>query len=182
MVSLKALEKLTYLTFTLGEEIFAINVRQVHEVLELKDITRLPGMPDFMRGIINLRGQVVPVVDMRLKFGMEETEKTVHTCIIVLETGSGENTTVIGALADSVKEVFEFEPGQIEPPPRFGNVSKMDFILGIGKREDQFIIILDFNKVFSTEEIVMLGITEEEETEETEVNTESSENGRSSEV
>lgn len=164
MVTPKTLEKLTYLTFQLGEEVFAVDVRQVHEVLELKNITKLPGTPEFMPGIINLRGRVVPVVDMRLKFGMMETEHTVSTCIIVLEIGSGEQTTVIGALADSVKEVFEFERGKIEPPPKFGSLSRLDFIMGIGKREDQFIILLNFNKVFSTDEIILLGSAGEEET------------------
>lgn len=156
MSLLKVLGKKTYLTFGLGDEIFAVNVQQVHEVLDFKTITKIPGAPDFMRGIINLRGHVVPVVDMRLKFGMTETEKTLSTCIIVMDVGTGEHKTMIGALADSVKEVFEFEPGQIEPPPRFGEKGKMDFIQAIGKRDDQFIIILNFNKAFSTDEVVML--------------------------
>ena len=162
MIAPKLLEKWTYLTFKIGEEVFAVDVRQVLEVLELKNITKLPSTPDFIRGIINLRGRVVPVVDMRLKFGMEATENTIHTCIIVLEIGTGNDKTTIGALADSVKEVFEFDEGQIEPPPRFGSLSKMDFILGIGKREEQFIIILNFNRVFSTDEIIMLGAAGDE--------------------
>lgn len=159
---LKALERKTYLTFRLEEEIFAVDVQHVHEVLDFRSTTKIPGAPDFMRGIINLRGAVVPVVDMRLKFGMTETEKKVSTCVIVMEVGRGENRTVIGALADAVKEVFEFEPGQIEPPPRFGEKGRMDFIQAIGKRDDQFIIILNFNKAFSTEEVVMLGAAGEE--------------------
>jgi len=157
MTVLKALERKTYLTFGLGKEIFAVDVQHVHEVLDFKTTTHIPGAPDFMRGIINLRGHVVPVVDMRLKFGMTETENTLNTCIIVMDVGTGEHKTIIGALADSVKEVFEFEPGQIEPPPRFGEKGKMDFIQAIGKRDDQFIIILNFNKAFSTDEVVMLG-------------------------
>lgn len=160
---LKALERKTYLTFRLGDEIFAVDVQHVHEVLDFRDSTRLPGAPDYMRGIINLRGSVVPLVDMRLKFGMSETEKMVSTCVIVMDVGTGGNRTVIGALADAVKDVFEFEPGQIEPPPRFGEQNGMDFIQAIGKRNDQFVIILNFNKAFSTEEVVMLGATREEE-------------------
>jgi purine-binding chemotaxis protein CheW len=159
---LKALERKTYLTFRLGDEVFAVDVQHVHEVLDFRDSTRIPGAPDYMRGIINLRGSVVPVVDMRLKFGMSETEKMVSTCVIVMDVGTGANRTVIGALADAVKDVFEFEPGQIEPPPRFGEQSRMDFIQAIGKRNGQFIIILNFNKAFSTEEVVMLGVTGEE--------------------
>lgn len=154
---LKALERRTYLTFRLGDETFAVDVQQVHEVLDFRGVTRIPCAPDFMRGIINLRGRVVPVVDMRLKFGMTETEERLSTCVIVMDVGRGENRTVIGALADAVKEVFEFEAGQIEPPPRFGAQGKMESIQAIGKRDDRFIIILNFNKAFSTDEVVMLG-------------------------
>lgn len=165
MAGLKALEKGTYLTFQLEDEIFAVDVRNVHEVLEFTSITKIPGVPDFVRGIINLRGKVVPVVDLRLKFSMSETIKTQNTCVIVLEIGSEENHAVIGALADSVKEVFEFEAGQVEPPPRIGSLSNSDYIQGIGKREDQFIIILNINQVFSSDEVVLLGAAAEEEVE-----------------
>ena len=157
LLPLKALEHKTYLSFRLEKEIFAVDVQHVHEVLDFSSTTRIPGAPDFMRGIINLRGRVVPVVDMRLKFGLGETEKTLSTCIIVMEVGTGGQRTVIGALADAVQEVFEFESGQIEPPPRLGEKGKMDFILAIGKRNNQFIIILNFNKAFSLDEVVMLG-------------------------
>jgi len=163
MAVLKTLERRTYLTFQLEDEIFAVDVQNVHEVLEFTTVTKIPGVPDFVRGIINLRGGVVPVVDLRLKFSMSETVKTQGTCVIVLDIGTGENKTVIGALADSVKEVFEFEPGQIEPPPRIGNLSQTDFIQGIGKRDDQFIIILNINRVFSSDEVVLLGATAEED-------------------
>ena len=159
---LKTLERKTYLTFRLADEIFAVDVQQVHEVLDFRAATRIPGAPDYMRGIINLRGRVVPVVDMRLRFGMSETEEQLSTCVIVMEVGRGGSRTVIGALADAVKEVFEFEPGQIEPPPRFGEKGRMDFIQAIGKRGGQFIIILNFNKAFSSEEVLMLGNAGEE--------------------
>ncbi|MCL7489797.1 MAG: chemotaxis protein CheW [Desulfobulbaceae bacterium] len=168
MALLKSLEKRTYLTFQLEDEIFAVDVLHVHEVLEFTTVTKIPGVPDFVRGIINLRGMVVPVVDLRLKFGMTATEKSRSTCVIVLDVGSGENKTVIGALADSVKEVFEFEPGQVEPPPRIGTFSRADFIQGIGKREDQFIIILNINRVFSSDEVVLLGAAAEEDGQEDE--------------
>ena len=146
MAILKALERGTYLTFQLEDEIFAV------------------GVPDFVRGIINLRGKVVPVVDLRLKFSMSETVKTEHTCVIVLDIGTGDNQIQIGALADSVKEVFEFDTGQIEPPPRIGTLSNSDYIQGIGKREDLFIIILNINRVFSSDEVVLLGAAAEEDT------------------
>jgi len=140
-------------------------------------VTKIPGVPEFVRGIINLRGMVVPVVDLRLKFGMSETVKTRATCVIVLDIGTGENKAMIGALADSVREVFEFESGQVEPPPKIGALSQAEFIQGIGKREKQFIIILNMNKVFSTEEVVLLGAAAEEDAEETETESQEEEGG-----
>lgn len=157
MTALSSLKKRTYLTFKLEDEIFAVDVLCVQEVLEFKSVTRIPGMPEFVRGIINLRGKVVPVVDLRLKFSMTETVKTQATCVIVLDIGTDENKVMIGALADSVKEVLEFESGQVEPPPKVGSQGKASFIEGIGKRDDQFIIILSIDSVFSSEEVIMLG-------------------------
>jgi len=142
-----------YLTFKLGEEVFALEVANVREILEFTTVTKVPQTPEFMRGVINLRGSVVPVMDMRLKFGMPIIEKTVNTCIIVVEVSFDGETTVLGALVDSVQEVFELEAGQIEPPPRFGAKLRTEFIKGMGKRDGQFIIILDIDKVFSAEEL-----------------------------
>ena len=107
-----------YLTFNLGEESFAVDVANVREILEFTAVTKIPQTPDFMRGVINLRGSVVPVMDMRLKFNLSEVEKTVDTCIIVVEVTLDEETTILGALVDSVQEVFELEPDQIEPAPQ----------------------------------------------------------------
>jgi purine-binding chemotaxis protein CheW len=146
-----------YLTFKLADETFAVNVAKVREILDLISITKVPQTPDFMRGVINLRGSVVPVVDMRLKFGMEETEKTVDTCIIVLEVTIDGETTIVGALADSVEEVVELEPGQIEPPPRIGMKLDTDFISGMGKLGEEFVIILDTDRIFTFEEVEALG-------------------------
>ena len=146
----------TYLTFMLGEEVFAIDVKNVREVLDFTSITRVPRTPDFMRGVINLRGGVVPVIDMRLKFGMEGAENTVDTCVIVMEINLDGDKTVVGALADSVKEVFDLDPEQIEPPPRIGTRLKMEFIRGMGKSDEQFIIILDIDKVFSADELSLV--------------------------
>jgi purine-binding chemotaxis protein CheW len=147
----------TYLTFTLGEEVFAVDVQEVREVLDFTSITKVPRTPDFMRGVINLRGSVVPVIDMRLKFGMEGTEETVDTCVIVMEVNLDGETAVIGALADSVKEVFDLDPEQIEPPPRIGTSLNTEFIHGMGKHNDLFIIILDINRVFSADELTLVG-------------------------
>jgi purine-binding chemotaxis protein CheW len=142
-----------YLTFKLGEEVFALEVANVREILEFIPITKVPRTPDFMTGVINLRGSVVPVTDMRLKFGMSETEKTVNTCIIVVEVNIDSEKALLGALVDSVQEVFELEAQQIEPPPRLGLGMKTEFIEGMGKRDNQFVIILDIDKVFSMEEL-----------------------------
>jgi len=142
-----------YLTFQLGEEVFAIDVSHVREILEFTTVTKVPKTPDYMRGVINLRGSVVPVLDMRLKFGMTRTDKTVNTCIIVVEVSFEGETTIIGALVDSVQEVFELDPDKIEPAPRIGIKLKTEFIKGMGKRDDHFIIILDIDKVFTAEEL-----------------------------
>jgi purine-binding chemotaxis protein CheW len=147
------IETTQYLTFRLDEEVFAVDVAKVREILDFTAITKVPQTPDFMRGVINLRGSVVPVVDMRLKFGMSQTEKTVHTCVIVMEIALGGETTVVGSLADSVQEVLELEPEQIEPAPRIGTKLRTEFIKGMGKHNEQFIIILDIDKVFDEETI-----------------------------
>ena len=148
-------ETMPYLTFKLSEEIFALEISKVREVLDHTTITKVPQTPEFMLGVINLRGSVVPVVDMRLKFGMSKTETTVNTCIIIVEIELEGETTVLGALADSVQEVMELDPEQIEPPPRIGARLKTKFIKGMGKRDSTFIIILDIDKAFSADELAM---------------------------
>ena len=145
-----------YLTFRLGEEVFALEISQVREVLDYTPVTRVPRMPAFMRGVINLRGSVVPVVDLRLKFGMAATERTVNTCIIIAEVVVGGERTQLGALADSVQEVIDLEPGQIEPAPRIGTSLDAAFIRGMGKRDERFVIILDIDKVFSGAELALV--------------------------
>jgi len=149
-------EATQYLTFKLDDEIFAVDVAKVREILDFTPATKVPGTPDFMRGIINVRGNVVPVVDMRLKFGLSATQKTVDTCIVVMEIDVEEETTVLGALVDSVQEVFELEAGQIEPPPRIGTRLKTNFIKGIGKRSNDLIMILNIDEVFSSDELVTI--------------------------
>jgi purine-binding chemotaxis protein CheW len=145
-----------YLTFRLGEEVFALDITQVREVLDFTAITRVPRMPEFMRGVINLRGSVVPVVDLRLKFGMSATERTVNTCIIIAEVAIQGERTLLGALADSVQEVIDLEAGQIEPAPRLGTSIHAQFIRGMGKRDEHFVIILDVDKVFSNDELALV--------------------------
>lgn len=144
-----------YLTFKLADEIYAIDVANVREILEVGDITRIPQTPEYMRGVINLRGSVVPVMDMRLKFGMTQTEQSINTCIVVVEAEVEGDKLIVGALADSVQEVFEMEPGQIEPAPRMGTKLNTDFIRGMGKHDEQFIMILDIDMVFSAADITL---------------------------
>ncbi len=149
-----------YLTFKIGDEVFALEVSQVREVLDMSRITRVPRAPDFMRGVINVRGSVVPVVDLRLKFGLTQTENTVDTRIVVMEISLDGESAVLGALADSVDEVIELAPAHIENPPRIGMRWRTEFIKGIGKRDDKFIIILDIDRVFSTDELALVADAE----------------------
>jgi purine-binding chemotaxis protein CheW len=142
------------MTFKLGDELFAIYVSQVREVLEVLQITKVPTAPPYMRGVVNVRGQSIPVVDLRLRFGLPSTADTVNTRVIVMELNIDGETAVIGGLADSVHEVIELEPGDINPPPRIAMRWRTDFILGMGKRGEEFIIILDVNAVFSSEELL----------------------------
>lgn len=151
-----------YITFKLGDELFAINVAQVREVLDLSQITRVPTAPDFMRGVVNVRGSAVPVVDLRLKFGLPSIPDTVHTRIVVMELELEGETTVLGGLADSVHDVIELEPAQINEPPRIGMRWRSDLIQGMGKQGDQFIIILDIATVFTTDDFAAVETTEAE--------------------
>lgn len=151
-----------YLTFKLDEEVFGVDVSQVREILDLVKITKVPQTPDFMCGVINLRGSVVPIVDMRLKFGLTKKDATVNTCIIVLEVIMDNDVTVLGALVDSVQEVFELEPRDIEAAPRMGTRLNTQYIKGMGRRDDNFIIILDTDKIFSAEELAVVQNTQNE--------------------
>jgi len=138
-----------YLTFRLDRELFAVDIAKVHEVLEYSSVTKVPRTPDFMRGVINLRGNVVPVVDMRLKLGLSQIERTVDTCVIITEVALDGETTVVGALADAVQEVIGLDDTDILPPPRMGTCIDLDLIRGVGRRDDQFIMLLDIDQIFS---------------------------------
>ena len=150
------MEATQYLTFKLDHEVFALDITKVREVLDFTSITKVPRTPAFMRGVINLRGSVVPVVDLRLKFGMPKTEQTVNTCIIITEVTVDGDTTVLGALADSVQEVLDLGSEHIEPAPKIGTKLNTEFIKGMGKQNDRFVIILDIDKVFSTDELALV--------------------------
>lgn len=146
-----------YLSFVLDDELYALDIAKVREVLELQSVTRIPRTPEFMSGVINLRGHAVPVVDLRLKFGLEPTEHTVDTCIVIAEVGMEGESVVLGALTDSVREVFELSADQISPPPKMGTGIRADFIHGMAKLDERFIMILDIDRVFSVEELVAVG-------------------------
>lgn len=145
-----------YITFKLGDELFAIDVAQVREVLELPPITRVPTSPAYMRGVVNVRGKAIPVVDLRAKFGLPAATDTVHSRIVVMELELDGESTVVGGVADSVQEVIELEPAQIEPPPRIAMRWRTELINGMGRRGDEFIIILNIHAVFSLADLAAL--------------------------
>lgn len=152
----KVLETSQYLTFNLGDEVFALEINKVREVLDFTNITKIPRTPDFMKGVINLRGNVVPVIDLRLNLGMDAIERTVDTCIVIVEVDMDGDTLHIGALADSVQEVVGIDAEQIEPAPRLGTQLNTDFIKGMGKRDETFVIILDIDRVLSVDDFSAL--------------------------
>ena len=146
-------ESAQYLTFKLDGESFATRISKVREVLEFDEVTRVPGMLDYMLGVINLRGSVVPVVDLRLQFSLGVSEPTVDTCIIITEVELEGDITVLGVLADSVQEVIDLSAEQMEPAPTMGSRINTRFIQALGKVEEGFIIILDMDKVFSIDQV-----------------------------
>jgi purine-binding chemotaxis protein CheW len=153
MAIASGLETAQYLTFRLDRELFAVDIAKVREVLEFTTVTKVPRTPDFMRGVINLRGSVVPVVDMRLKLGLTQTEKTVNTCVVIAEVEVDGESTILGALTDSVQEVIELDGAQVLPAPRMGTRIDTSVIRGMGKRDEEFVIILDIDRVFSADDL-----------------------------
>ncbi|MFA6448322.1 MAG: chemotaxis protein CheW [bacterium] len=141
-----------YLTFTLGDEEYGLGILKVREIIGLMEITRVPRMPDFVRGVINLRGKVIPVVDLRLKFGMAAIENTKETCIIVVDL----NEFLMGIVVDQVSEVLNIGDNEIEDTPAFGVSIDTEFIMGMGKAKEKVIILLDIQKVLTTSEIKIL--------------------------
>ena len=146
-------ESRQYVTFCLGAELFGVEVFRAREILSLVQVTKVPQTPDYLLGVINLRGQVVPVVDLRVKLGLEALEMTRESCIIVMEVDIDGEALTVGGLVDAVFEVLELRDDQIEPPPRMGMKLKIEFISGMGKVEEQFVILLNIDRVFSNEEL-----------------------------
>ncbi len=156
MSEVLTLEQTQYLSFYLDDEQYALDITQVREVLDVTKVTKVPKTPDYMLGVINLRGSVVPVIDMCLKFGLPKIDITRDSCIIIVEVKVEEDKVVLGALADSVKEVFELGSEEIEAVPKMGTRLKTDFIKGMGKYNDDFVIILDIDKIFSTQDLSLV--------------------------
>ena len=148
----------SYLTFNLDNELFGINVSKVLEILEIKPITKVPKSPSFMKGVINLRGNILPVIDTRNKFCMPQQDFTIDTCIIVLNINTGTDSLLVGAVVDSVQKVIDIPAESIQPSQSMGAIYREDFINGIGKIEEDFIMILDIDKVFSAEELSVMEV------------------------
>lgn len=137
-----------YLTFRLADEEYGLEILKVREIIGIMDVTAIPQMPAYIKGVVNLRGKVIPVIDLRLKFGLEPMPYTEETCIIVVDVG-----TLTGIIVDSVQEVLDIDGNQIDPPPPLGSSVDTSFVLGMGKIKDDVKILLDIDKVLTTKEL-----------------------------
>ena len=150
-----------YLTFHLAGEEYAVGILQVKEIIEFGALTQVPKTPTFVRGVINLRGNVVPVVDLAVKLSLPETRVSQRTCIVIVEVDLDGELTVMGVMADAVSQVIELQPGDIEAPPTIGAGVGVDYLLGMGKAGNKFVLILDIDKVLSPEELLAAAPKEE---------------------
>ncbi len=142
-----------YLTFSLAGEVYGLEILKVQEIIRMMDVTRVPRTPEFVRGVINLRGKVIPVVDLNLKFGLESAQDTERTCIVVVQVQRNETRVVMGMIVDEVREVLDVPADAIEPPPEFGAAVDADFILGMGKVGDRVTMLLDVERVLTSTEV-----------------------------
>jgi len=149
-------EEAQYLTFMLGGEMFAIGILGIKEILEYGQLTSVPMMPAFVRGVINLRGAVVPVVDLSARFGRQNSEVSRRSCIVIIEAESEDGTQDVGLMVDAVSAVLEIPANEIEPPPSFGARIRSDFISGMAKVSGKFVIVLNVDRVLSVDEMAML--------------------------
>ena len=148
-----SIERSQYLTFFVAGEEYAIPILRVREILEHSRVTRVPSTPPYIRGVINLRGSVIPVIDLAVKFGLEPAAISKTSCIVVVEL-SGSEQTIMGVIADSVRQVVDFAQNEIEAAPSFGVHGRVDFLLGMGLMADAFVLMLDIDKALSTTEIL----------------------------
>jgi purine-binding chemotaxis protein CheW len=155
--TVEANEQTQYLTFFLAEEAFAVGILRVKEIIEYDTVTRIPNVPASIRGVINLRGSVVPVVDLAARFGLGESRVTKRTCVIIVEVEAGGGKRVVmGVTADAVSQVIDLPRNEIEPPPSFGTRVHVDYLKGIGKMGKQFVLLLDVDKVLATDKLLSL--------------------------
>lgn len=159
-----ALEQQQFLTFLLREELFAINIRPIKEIIEYGQLTKVPMVPEFVRGVINVRGNVVPIIDLSMRFGWPTTSVTKRSCIVIVEVASEGESLEIGVLVDAVSEVIDISLTDIEPAPSFGAKLRTDFIQGMGKVNDEFIVLLNVSHVLSVAELSSLETLQEETT------------------
>jgi purine-binding chemotaxis protein CheW len=145
-----------YLTFVLGRETFAIGILGIKEILEYEEPTDVPMMPPYIRGVVNLRGSVVPVIDLGARFGKGSTPVTKKTCIVIVETAVNAHPQVLGIVVDAVNEVMEISQSAIEPPPSFGVSVRTDFIAGMGKVREKFVILLDLDRILTVDDLAVL--------------------------
>jgi purine-binding chemotaxis protein CheW len=151
-----AAEPAQFLTFLLGDETFAIDILAIKEIIEYRNLTTVPLMPECVRGVLNLRGAVVPVLDLQSRFGRAASQVGKRTCIVIVELNTAHGRQVVGVLVDAVNEVLDIALDAIEPPPAFGARIRTDFIRGIGKVDEKFVILLDVDQVFSVDELAAL--------------------------
>ena len=153
-----AQEHQQFLTFNLGEEMFAIGILSIREIIEYGQLTEVPLVPQFIRGVINLRGSVVPVIDLSVRFGRPACQVTKRTCIVIIETAheEGQHGQQMGIVVDAVSEVLDIPASDIEPPPEFGARIRIDFISGMGKINGKFVVLLDVNRILSIEEVAVV--------------------------
>lgn len=145
-----------YLTFMLGEELYAVDILKVQEIIGMQSVIRMPKTPAYVRGMINLRDRVIPIIDLRLKFDMEHKEDTRRTCIIVLQVAINGRQVIIGAVVDEVSEVIDLSQNELQPAPSFGSALDTHMIIGIGRTKEKVIMLLDADTLLSTEEIFSL--------------------------
>jgi len=151
----------SYLSFRLGEEVFALHVGRVHKILEMTEITGIPKSPDYMKGVINLRGSVLPVIDMRVKFGMSPVQRTKTTCILVAEVSIERELVMVGLLVDAVQAVQKIKDEEILPPPSIGSKFRSDFISGMTRVDERFFMILNIDLVLSSDDLISIKALQE---------------------
>lgn len=145
-----------YLTFVMAKEEYGISILKVREIIKLLEITSIPKTPGYIKGVINLRGKIIPIMDLRLKFGLEEKEYNERTCIVVVEVMLNETRRLMGLIVDTVSEVANLTADQIEPPPEYGNQNNQGVLVGVGKVKERVILLLDIEQILSREESILL--------------------------